>query len=171
VTIETVTYISDFNVTYPVDNDQTNHPESLGDDHIRNYKTGWKGTFPNVTGAVQASHTELNYLSDVTSAVQTQLNNKTASYQVTVAGTVTLSAARIQLYTPNTSTVDVNLPTSPTVGDIVFVVNPRSWTVVIPKNSVTLNNASQNLSAYPYSVAMCIYGPAGNWTVDPRLGD
>lgn len=38
-----------------------------------------KGAFPNVTGAVNATHTELNYVDGVTSAIQTQLNAKAAS--------------------------------------------------------------------------------------------
>jgi hypothetical protein len=38
-----------------------------------------KGAFPNVGGAVNATHTELNYVDGVTSAIQTQLNAKAAS--------------------------------------------------------------------------------------------
>ena len=33
-----------------------------------------KATFPNVSGAVTATHTELNYVDGVTSNIQTQLN-------------------------------------------------------------------------------------------------
>lgn len=56
MTIESVTYISDLNATYPAAGDL----KSEGDDHIRNIKTGIKTTFPNVSGAVTATHTALN---------------------------------------------------------------------------------------------------------------
>ncbi len=38
-----------------------------------------KGAFPNVTGAVNATHTELNYVDGVTSAIQTQLDAKVSA--------------------------------------------------------------------------------------------
>lgn len=38
-----------------------------------------KGAFPNVGGAVNATHTELNYVDGVTSSIQTQINAKAAS--------------------------------------------------------------------------------------------
>jgi hypothetical protein len=42
-------------------------------------QAGVKGAFPNVGGAVTPTHTELNYVDGVTSAIQTQLNAKAAS--------------------------------------------------------------------------------------------
>ena len=61
MTVETVTYISDLNAAYPASTDDF----SEGDDHIRNLKTGLKNSFPGISGAVSATHTELNYL-DIT---------------------------------------------------------------------------------------------------------
>jgi hypothetical protein len=72
MTVESVTYISDLNASYPAAGDS----RSEGDDHIRNLKTGIKATFPNVSGAVTPTHTELNYVDGVTSAIQTQLDGK-----------------------------------------------------------------------------------------------
>lgn len=57
-----VTYISDLDANNPASTD--NRVE--GDDHIRNIKTGLLNTFPQVTGAVNANQTELNYLDGAT---------------------------------------------------------------------------------------------------------
>ena len=54
--LETATYISDLVATNPTASDA----KSQGDDHIRLLKSTVKATFPNVTGAVTATHTELN---------------------------------------------------------------------------------------------------------------
>ena len=61
MTVETVTYISDLNAAYPASTDDFFE----GDNHIRNLKTGLKNSFPGISGAVSATHTELNYL-DIT---------------------------------------------------------------------------------------------------------
>lgn len=70
--LETGTYISDLVSTNPTSNDLA----SQGDDHLRLVKSTVKATFPNLSGAVTPTHTELNFVDGVTSAVQTQLNNK-----------------------------------------------------------------------------------------------
>lgn len=84
MTVETSPlYPSDLNASYPAAGD--NIPE--GDDHIRNIKTVLKTTFPNVSGAVTPSHTVLNYMVGVTSAVQTQLDAKAPLASPTLTGT------------------------------------------------------------------------------------
>lgn len=70
--LESATYISDLVSTNPVGSDA----KSAGDDHIRLIKAAVKATFPNVAGAVTPTHTELNYVDGVTSAIQTQLDAK-----------------------------------------------------------------------------------------------
>lgn len=69
--LETATYISGLNASNPVSSDQG----LQGDDHIRLIKSTLLATFPNVTGAVTPTHTELNYVDGVTSDIQTQINN------------------------------------------------------------------------------------------------
>lgn len=54
--LETPTYISDLNSAWPLGADGKN----TADDHLRNLKAAVKATFPNVTGAVTATHTQLN---------------------------------------------------------------------------------------------------------------
>lgn len=70
MTVEAVTYISDLNASYPASGDSLVE----GDDHLRNLKTGIKATFPNVSGAVTPTHTELNYVDGVTQAIQPVLS-------------------------------------------------------------------------------------------------
>ena len=70
--IETFEYIDDLNVANPTATDNV----SEGDDHLRGLKTTLKNTFPNVTGAINATETELNYVDGVTSDIQTQLDAK-----------------------------------------------------------------------------------------------
>lgn len=73
--LESATYISDLVATNPTGSDQ----KSSLDDHARLIKSTLLATFPNVTGAVTPTHTELNYVDGVTSAIQTQLDAKAAS--------------------------------------------------------------------------------------------
>ena len=54
--LETGTYISDLVATNPTSTD----PKSEGDNHLRLIKSTVKATFPNVTGAVTKTHTQLN---------------------------------------------------------------------------------------------------------------
>lgn len=63
--LEVATYINGLDVTNPTATD----PKSQGDDHLRLVKTALKATFPNVTGAVTASQTELNLLAGQTGAI------------------------------------------------------------------------------------------------------
>lgn len=82
--LETGTYISDLVATNPTSSD----PKSQGDDHIRLVKSTLQATFPGVTGAVTATHTELNFVDGVTSAIQTQIDARAK-----IAGTVTAVSA------------------------------------------------------------------------------
>jgi hypothetical protein len=60
--LESVTDISDLNASNPTSTD----PVVEGDDHIRNIKTALLTDFPNISGAMTATHTELNYNAAVT---------------------------------------------------------------------------------------------------------
>jgi len=98
--LETGTYINSLVASNPVSTDGI----AQADDHMRLIKSTVKATFPNITGAVTADHTEINhldgylgdvvdfnylvdlhatgvtateydYLDGVTSNIQTQINN------------------------------------------------------------------------------------------------
>lgn len=72
--LESATYISDLVSTNPTSSDNL----SQGDDHLRLLKSTIKATFPNVSGAVLPTHTELNFVDGVTSSIQSQLDAKAA---------------------------------------------------------------------------------------------
>jgi hypothetical protein len=67
-------YPSDLDASIPTASDL----KAEGDDNIRNCKRVFKITWPNVSGAINASHTEHNYLVGVTSPIQTQFGMKGA---------------------------------------------------------------------------------------------
>jgi len=67
--LETGTYIDSLNSSNPVAGDPVNE----GDDHLRLIKATVKASFPSVSGAVSATHTELNLIDGVT-ATTTELN-------------------------------------------------------------------------------------------------
>lgn len=87
--LETATYINGLNSANPTATDN----KSEGDDHIRLVKSTLLATFPAVTGAVTATHTELNYVDGVTSAIQTQLNAKAPTANPTFTGNIGVGIA------------------------------------------------------------------------------
>ena len=82
--LETGTYIDSLNSSNPGATDSV----AQGDDHIRLLKSTIKATFPNLTGAVTSTHTELNLLDGVT-ATTGELNY----VDVETLGTVEASKA------------------------------------------------------------------------------
>ena len=60
--LESTTYIDGLVITNPTGTD----PRSEGDDHIRLVKSTIRSTFPNVSGAMTATHTELNLIDGYT---------------------------------------------------------------------------------------------------------
>tara|TARA_B100000029_G_C17519679_1_gene939349 strand:- start:854 stop:1570 length:717 start_codon:yes stop_codon:yes gene_type:complete len=82
--LESGTYIDSLNSSNPAAGDAVNE----GDDHLRLIKSTVKATFPNVSGAVTATHTELNLIDGVT-ATTTELNY----VDVTTLGTAQASKA------------------------------------------------------------------------------
>jgi hypothetical protein len=60
--LESTTYIDGLVITNPTGTD----PRSQGDDHIRLVKATIRSTFPNVSGAMTATHTELNLIDGYT---------------------------------------------------------------------------------------------------------
>ena len=113
--IETFEYIDDLNVANPTATDNV----SEGDDHLRGLKTTLKNTFPNVTGAINATETELNYVDGVTSAIQTQLDTKLSSV---ADNSVTLAKMA--------SGTDGNLITYDASGDPAYVTTGTSGQVL-----------------------------------------
>ncbi len=98
--LESTTYINGLVATNPTGTDA----RSQGDDHIRMVKSAVKTTFPNITGAVTPTHTELNYVDGVTSAVQTQLDAKAPLASPTLTGTPAAPTAATSTNTTQVAT-------------------------------------------------------------------
>jgi hypothetical protein len=109
MTIESVTYISDLDATYPAEGETGTLHE--GNNHIRNIKKALTNTFPALDAAVTASAVELNYLVGVTSNIQVQLDTKsdaTHDHDGGTLGAVTLgdgSVATTPIQTDNSTKV------------------------------------------------------------------
>jgi len=70
--LETASYINQLVSSNPLDSDQ----KLQGDENIRLLKTVVKNTFPNITAAITATTTELNYCKNLVRDAQTQINLK-----------------------------------------------------------------------------------------------
>lgn len=80
--LESVTHISDLVVTNPTSTD----PKSEGDNHLRNIKTALKTDFPNISGPVTKTHTQLNNALDKTGDTMTGTLNVGGGGSVLVTG-------------------------------------------------------------------------------------
>lgn len=89
MTVETATYINQLDSAKPGATDL----KSEGDDHLRLIKSTLQATFPNLAGAVSATHTELGYVAGVTSSLQSQINAKAPLASPALTGTPTAPTA------------------------------------------------------------------------------
>lgn len=90
MTVETASYISQLDAALPASGDQ----KAEGDDHFRLLKTVLKTQFPNFgTTAITPTAAEVNYLSGVTSAIQTQFGLKAPLASPALTGSPTAPTA------------------------------------------------------------------------------
>lgn len=125
--LETATYISGLVNTNPVAND----PKSEGDNHIRLLKATLLNTFPAITGAVTATHTELNIIDGLTAStaelnIMDGVTSSTAELNILdgvtastaelnfVDGVTSNIQAQIDLKAPLASPALTGTPTAPT---------------------------------------------------------
>lgn len=166
--VDSALYIGNFDTAKPAGSD----PAAELDNSDRQIKTAAKNTFPNCTGGVTASHTELSYVTGVTSPIQTQLNAKAALASPTFTGTpaaptATLGTATTQLATtaftqaaiasvnaqsPLTLAIDSGAAVAGAVGQHTVCTNAAAVTFTLPAMTagqrcrVTFaNNVSTNL--------------------------
>lgn len=108
MSLETGTYINSLVSTNPVSGD----PKSQGDDHLRLIKSTILSTWPNITGAVTPTHTELNYVDGVTSAIQTQIDAKSPIANPTFTGAPAAPTAAVGTNTTQLATTAFVVATS-----------------------------------------------------------
>jgi len=85
--LESTTYIDGLVITNPTGTD----PRSQGDDHLRLIKATLRSTFPNVSGAMTATHTELNLIDGYTGTTA-ELNYNDVPTLGTVEASKTVTA-------------------------------------------------------------------------------
>ena len=117
--LESATYIDGLVITNPTGADA----KSTSDDHHRLIKSTIKATFPNITGAVNPTHTELNFVDGVTSAIQTQIDNKAPLASPTFTGTPAAPTATL-------GTNSTQLASTAFVASAIANVNAQTATVV-----------------------------------------
>lgn len=157
--LESVTHISDLVATNPTSTD----PKSEGDNHLRNIKTALKTDFPNISGPVTKTHTQLNNALDKTGDTMTGTLNVGGggSVLVTGAGGIgygTGSGGTVTQATSKSTAVTLNKPTGQittsnaalgagaTVG---FVLNNS---VITPSDTVSVGVTSSSPNASIYRV-------------------
>lgn len=146
--VETATYINGLDSAKPAATDL----KAEGDDHLRLIKSTLKATFPNVTGEVTPTHTELGRVAGVTSAIQTQLDGKAAVASPTFTGTpavptasvgtsttqaastafVQAAIANVNAQTAVTLAVNSSASISATAGQHIVCTNASTVTVTLP---------------------------------------
>ena len=123
--LESGTYINSLNTSNPASTDGL----AQADDHLRLIKSTVKSTFPNVTGAVSATHTELNLIDGVT-ATTAELN---------ILDGVTATAAELNILDGVTATAtELNL-----LDGVTATTAELNYTDGVSSNIQTQLNAKQ----------------------------
>ena len=117
--LESATYIHELVATNPTGADA----KSTSDDHHRVTKAAIKNTFVNIAGQVTPTHTELNFVDGVTSAIQTQIDSKAPLASPTFTGTPAAPTATL-------GTNSTQLASTAFVADAIANVNAQTATVV-----------------------------------------
>lgn len=131
--LETGTFIDSLNSSWPLG---ATDPVSQGDDHIRFTKSTILATWPNITGAVTATHTELNLIDGLTSTTA-ELNTLdgftgvVGDFNIIAGGAAAgVSAAEFQTLNGVTSAIqtqlDARLFASNNLSDLVSAATSRT---------------------------------------------
>lgn len=161
--LETAPFINSLVRTNPTGADA----KSTSDDHHRVIKGALLDTFPNITGAVTPTHTQLNQIG-VTQTLGTNdtnpastafvqaaianVNAQSATVVAVVSGTSQTAVAGSHYILTNVAATTVTLPASPASGDTVWV----TWTNTLATNVIARNGQT-------------IMGDASDMTLDASI--
>lgn len=161
--LETGSFISALVSTNPVG---ATDPKSQGDDHIRFIKAKLLETFPNVTGAVTATHTELNLIAGATTGLATfsvsfaQLVAYLNSFSVSVTTSDITGTIAAPLIAKVTSEKLVSGTLSASVGYCAPTITPITYSTTL-----TLNPLVGNLQAIVNNGIPALIPPTVNCTM------
>ena len=121
--LESGTYIDSLNSSNPAASDGL----AFADDHLRLIKATIKASFPNITGAMTATHTELN---DVTTNVTNLQNANNIDIQ-TKSGTasVTMDADAMDTYVKHSGTGTLTIGAGNTDGQKINITTTGTMTI------------------------------------------
>ena len=138
--LESTTYIDGLVTTNPTGTD----PRSQGDDHIRLVKSTLRSTFPNVAGAMTATHTELNLIDGYTGTTA-ELNYNDIPTLGTVESSKTVTADAVgttkKLKTQEQTEIVNAVGTVSTATAINFALGNVVTAVLASGGSFTISNA------------------------------
>ena len=138
--LESTTYIDGLVITNPTGTD----PRSQGDDHIRLVKSTLRSTFPNVAGAMTATHTELNLIDGYTgTTAELNYNDIPTLGTVEPSKSVTADAVGItkKLKTQEQTEIVNAVGTVSTATAINFALGNVVTAVLASGGSFTVSNA------------------------------
>jgi len=138
--LESTTYIDGLVATNPTGTDA----RSQGDDHIRLVKSAIRTTFPNITGAVTATHTELNLIDGYTgTTAELNYNDVPTLGTVEASKTVTADAVGItkKLKTQEQTEIVNAVGTVSSATAINFALGNVVTAVLASGGSFTISNA------------------------------
>jgi hypothetical protein len=135
--LESATFINGLVATNPVSTDGL----AQADDHMRLIKSTIKSTFPNITGAITADHSEINVLDGITSST-TELN---------ILDGVTATAAEINHLSGATSNIQTQLTTLSTS---VSGLNTDLVNDTTPQLSGTLDTNGQAIAFGSWTISI-----------------
>src|SRR5574340_358414 len=147
MTVETATYISDFNTAKPDETD----PKSEGDNHLRLIKSVLQSTFPNVAGAVTPTHTQLNTVPNLAPVASPTLTGTPAAPTAATSG-----QCLVLTYAGATT---IKLPATPSLGNRVGigVANSRTDNVVQRNGKPIMGLAEDMTITDPYAAFELVY--------------
>ena len=138
--LESTTYIDGLVTTNPTGTD----PRSQGDDHLRLIKSTLRSTFPNVAGAMTATHTELNLIDGYTgTTAELNYNDIPTLGTVEASKSVTADAVGItkKLKTQEQTEIVNAVGTVSTATAINFALGNVVTAVLASGGSFTISNA------------------------------
>ena len=138
--LESTTYINGLVITNPTGTD----PRSEGDDHLRLLKSTIRSTFPNISGAVTATHTELNLIDGYTgTTAELNYNDVPTLGTVEASRTVTADASGIttSLKTKKQTEIVNAIGTVSSATAINFALGNVVTAVLASGGSFTISNA------------------------------
>jgi len=135
--LETATFINGLVATNPVSTDGL----AQADDHMRLIKSTIKSTFPNITGAITADHSEINVLDGITSSTA----------ELNILDGVTATAAEINYLSGATSNIQTQLTTLSTS---VSGLNTDLVNDTTPQLSGTLDTNGQAIAFGSWTISI-----------------